>query len=369
MLNRFRLFPVACSLLLALTASAFAAEPTELPRTSPEAQGVSSEAVLAFVDAADEKIRSMHSFMLVRNGQVVAECYWKPEAAEKPHILWSLSKSFTSTAVGFAVAEGKLKLDDKVIDFFPTEAPAEPSENLKAMTVRDLLTMATGHTSEPNVRSSEHWRKMFLAHPVEEQPGSHFLYNTAATYMQSAIVQKVTGETVLDYLQPRLFDPLGIEKPQWGSSPEGVTLGGYGLYLKTGDIAKFGQLYLQKGKWNGKQIVPAEWIGQATSKQVENAKDPASVKTSDWAQGYGFQFWRSRHGAYRGDGKDGQFCLVIPEENAVIVMTADTGDMQGQLNLVWEHLLPALDDEALPENPEAQKKLEERCEDLTAKPR
>lgn len=348
---------------------AIAAEPSSLPRSTPEAQGVSSEAILEFVGAADEKIRAMHSFMLVRNGQVVAECWWKPEPAEKPHVLWSLSKSFTSTAVGFAVAEGKLKLDDKVIDFFPEEAPAEPSENLKAMTVRDLLTMSTGHTSEPNVRSSEHWRKTFLAHPVEKQPGTHFLYNTPATYMQSAIVQKVTGEKVLDYLQPRLFAPLGIEKPRWDESPEGVTLGGYGLYLKTEDIAKFGQLYLQKGEWNGKQIVPADWIAQATSKQVENAKDPASVETSDWAQGYGFQFWRCRHDAYRGDGKDGQFCIVIPEKDAVVVMTADTGDMQGQLNLVWEHLLPALGDETLPENPEAQKRLAERCAELTVKPR
>jgi CubicO group peptidase (beta-lactamase class C family) len=368
MLNLSRLTPLVLSLFVALAGSAFAAD-SALPRSSPEAQGVSSEAILKFVNAADEKVRAMHSFMLVRNGKVVAECWWKPEAADKPHVLWSLSKSFTSTAVGLAVAEGKLKLDDKVIDFFPDEAPAEPSENLRAMTVRDLLTMSTGHTSEAPVRESEHWRKTFLAQPVAKKPGTHFMYNTPATYMLSAIVQKVTGEKVVDYLQSRLFDPLGIEKPRWDESPEGVTLGGYGLFLKTEDIAKFGQLYLQKGEWNGKQIVPAEWIAQATSKQVENAKDPASVEISDWAQGYGFQFWRCRHDAYRGDGKDGQFCIVLPEKNAVVVMTADTGDMQKELNQVWEHLLPALGDEALPENPEAQKKLAERCADLTVKPR
>lgn len=357
------------ALFFAAAGTSFAAESTSLPRSVPEAQGVSSEAVLAFVDAADEKVREIHSFMLVRNGHVVAECWWKPESAETPHVLWSLSKSFTSTAVGLAIAEGKLKLDDKVVDFFPDEVPADASENLKAMTVRDLLTMAAGHASEPNVRSSEHWRKTFLAHPVEKKPGSHFLYNTQATYMQSAIVHKVTGENVVDYLQPRLFDPLGIEKPRWDESPEGVTLGGYGLYLKTEDIAKFGQLLLQKGEWNGEQIVPAEWIAQATSKQVENAKDPASVATSDWAQGYGFQFWRCRHDAFRGDGKDGQFCVVLPEKNAVVVMTSNTGDLQGELNLVWEHLLPGLGDEALPENPTGQKNLAERCGNLTVKPR
>ena len=333
-----------------------------LPRSSPEAQGVSSAAVLDFVETADRSVNSMHSFMLVRHGHVIAEAWWKPEAADKPHVLWSLSKSFTSTAVGLAVAEGKLSIDDPVLKFFPDDAPAEISANLKAMRVRDLLTMSTGHQVEVNLRDQSNWIKAFLAHPVPHKPGTHFQYNTPATFMLSAIVQKVTGQTVLAYLTPRLFEPLGIDPPKWDTNPQGISLGGYGLYLKTEDIAKFGQLYLQKGQWQGQQLIPAEWIEQATFKQVSNGSDP----TKDWDQGYGFQFWRCRHDAYRGDGKDGQFCIVMPELDAVVAITANTGDLQAELNLVWDKLLPGMSDKPLPEDPAAVAKLKAAIENLEA---
>ncbi|MGB7345131.1 MAG: serine hydrolase [Pirellulaceae bacterium] len=344
-----------------LTESLMAQTPA-LPRSTPEAQGVSSTAIRDFIETADQEVKSMHSFMLVRHGHVVAEAWWAPESAEKPHILWSLSKSFTSTAVGLAVSDGKLSVDDLVLKFFPDEAPADPSGNLKAMRVRDLLTMNTGHQDEINWREAEHWAKAFLAQPVPHKPGTHFRYNTPATYMLSAIVQKVTGETVLEYLRPRLFQPLGIADPKWETSPQGISIGGYGLYLRTEDIAKFGQLYLQQGKWNGKQLLPESWVEQATSKQVSNGSDPSK----DWDQGYGFQFWRCRHGAYRGDGKDGQFCIVLPEQDAVIAITANTGNMQAELNVVWDKLLPAFNDEALPENPAEQAKLKETVSTLKA---
>lgn len=333
-----------------------------LPRSTPEAQGVSSAGLLDFIETANRDVKSMHSFMLVRHGHVVAEAWWKPQSAEMPHVLWSLSKSFTSTAVGLAVAEGKLSINDPVLKFFPDEAPAEVSANLKAMRVRDLLTMATGHQNEPNVRNETNWIKAFLAHPVPHKPGTHFQYNTPATFMQSAIVQKVTGQTVVEYLKPRLFEPLGIEQPKWDANPQGISIGGYGLYLKTEDIAKFGQLYLQNGQWQGKQLVPADWIEQATSKQVSNGSDP----NRDWDQGYGFQFWRCRHDAYRGDGKDGQFCIVIPKLDAVVAITANTGDMQAELNIVWDKLLPALHDKPLPENKEGIAKLKAVIEKLEA---
>ena len=315
-----------------------------LPRSTPEAQGISSAAVRAFIETADQQVDTMHSFMLVRHGQVVAECWWGPESADKPHVLYSLSKSFTSTAVGLAVQEGKLTVDDAVLKFFPDDAPAEPSENLKAMRVRDILSMSGGHQTEPKLTDEAPWVKSFLAHPVEHKPGDHFLYNSAGTYLCSAIVQKTTGQTVLDYLRPRLFEPLGIEGAEWSRSPQGINCGGWGLFLKTEDIAKFGQLYLQKGQWNGKQLLPAAWIEQATAKQVANGTDP----TKDWTQGYGYQFWRCRHGAYRGDGAFGQFCIVMPEQDAVVAITADTKDMQGELNVVWEKLLPAFQKDALP---------------------
>jgi CubicO group peptidase (beta-lactamase class C family) len=340
-----------------------AAQSDSLPRSSPEAQGVSSARLREFIETVDRDVNSMHSFMLVRHGHVVVEAWWHPESAEKQHVLWSLSKSFTSTAVGLAVAEGKLSIDDPVLKFFPDEAPPEPSANLKAMRVRDLLTMSTGHQNEVRLTDKTPWVQAFLAHPVPHKPGTHFQYNTPATYMLSAIVQKVTGQTVLEYLQPRLFEPLGIRSPRWDASPQGISIGGYGLFLRTEDIAKFGQLYLQKGAWQEKQLLPAAWIEQATAKQVSNGSDPER----DWDQGYGFQFWRCRHGAYRGDGKDGQFCIVLPEQDAVIAITANAADMQGQLNVVWDKLLPAFGREPKHDNPEELARLKATIAELKAK--
>jgi CubicO group peptidase (beta-lactamase class C family) len=348
--------------ILLLLSHTLLAQSSPLPRSTPESQGISSAAIQDFVEAADTSVNSIHSFMLVRHGQVVAEAWWQPESPTKPHVLWSLSKSFTSTAIGLAVEDGKLSIDDPVLKFFPDDAPAEPSANLRAMRVRDLLTMTTGHQDEVNWREAPDWAKAFLAHPVPHKPGTHFRYNTPATYMLSAIVQKATGQTVLDFLTERLFTPLGIETPQWDTSPQGISIGGYGLYLKTEDIAKFGQLYLQHGQWNGQQLVPAAWIEQATSKQVSNGSDP----NADWDQGYGFQFWRCRYGAYRGDGKDGQFCIVLPEQDAVIAITANTANMAAELSLVWEKLLPAFSDHALEENPSALAQLKAATEQLTA---
>lgn len=338
--------------------------PSSLPRSAPEARGVSSSGVLAFVEAADEKIDALHSFMLVRHGHVVAEGWWSPYDAETPHSLYSLSKSFTSTAVGLAIAEGKLNLDDEVLKFFPDDAPAEPGPNLKAMRVSDLLRMSTGHQVEPGRNPEGNWAKDFLAQPVPFKPGTHFLYNTSATYMLSAIVQKATGEAVLDYLRPRLFGPLGIEKPAWGTSPQGVTLGGYGLSIRTEDIARFGQLYLQKGNWRGKQLVPEAWVAAATARQTSNGSNPRS----DWDQGYGYQFWRSRNGAYRGDGAFGQYCIVIPELDAVIAITSGVKDMQAVLDLVWEKLLPALKPEPLAADDSARAKLESKLKGLALRP-
>jgi CubicO group peptidase (beta-lactamase class C family) len=347
------------SALLAMTPSLCHAE--GLPRSSPEAQGVSSAALLSFIEAANRDIDSLHSFMLVRHGNVVAEGWWSPYEAEAPHSLYSLSKSFTSTAVGLAVAEGKLSVDDEVIKFFPNDVPAEPSNNLKAMRVSDLLRMSTGQQGEPPRTPDRSWTKSFLEHPVPFKPGTHFLYNTSATYMLSAIVQQATGQTVLDYLRPRLFEPLGIERPTWEASPQGVTVGGYGLNIRTEDIARFGQLFLQKGKWQGKQLVPEAWVEAATARQTSNGSNPKS----DWDQGYGYQFWRSRHGAYRGDGAFGQFCIVLPEQDAVVAITSGVRDMQSVLNLVWDKLLPAMQPSALAADEVVAEKLRQTLESLS----
>jgi CubicO group peptidase (beta-lactamase class C family) len=338
-----------------------------LPRSAPEAEGISSQAIQDFVSTVD-KIDTLHSFMLVRHGHVIAEGWWKPEAPDKPHVLYSLSKSFNSTAVGLAIAEGKLSLDDPVLKFFPGEAPAEPSENLKAMKVRDLLTMTCGHDSEAKSSRGAPAVKDFLAQPVPHKPGTHFLYNTLGSYTLSAIVTKATGQTSLEFLKPRLFEPLGIENPEWPTSPEGNSLGGYGLKLCTEDIAKFGQLYLQKGKWNGKQLVPESWVEQATSRQVPNDKEGHSKIGIDWVQGYGFQFWRCTHNAFRGDGANGQLCVVIPEKDAVMAITADTGNFQGEMNAIWDKLYPAFQSQALPGNSDGDAKLKQSLASLIAHP-
>jgi CubicO group peptidase (beta-lactamase class C family) len=335
-----------------------------LPRSSPEAQGVSSAAILSFVEAADKNINSLHSFMLLRHGHVVAEGWWAPYNAQSPHLLYSLSKSFTSTAIGLAIAEGRLSVDDEVLKFFPEDAPAEPSNNLKAMRVRDLLRMNTGHESEPPRPQDQSWKKAFLNHPVRFKPGTHFLYNTSATYMLAAIAEKTTGMPLLDYLRPRLLEPLGIENPTWEKSPEGITVGGYGLSIRTEDIARFGQLYLQKGKWQGKQLIPAAWVEEATSFQTSNGSNPKS----DWDQGYGYQFWRSRNGAYRGDGAFGQYCVVLPQQDAVIAITSGLRDMQAVLNLVWEKLLPGLAASALAPDKATQEKLGRTLKNLSLRP-
>lgn len=309
-----------------------------------------------YLDAVKKAGQDLHSIMIVQHGNVVAAQWLSQGKEDEPHILNSVSKTFTATAVGLAISEGKLKLTDKVISFFPDKLPATISENLAAMTVRDLLTMNCGHDVDPSgavrKKADADWVQEFLAYPVEHKPGTFYTYNSVGTYMLSAIVQKVTGEKVVDYLYPRLFRPLGIVNVRWEESPQGINTGGWGLYLKTEDLAKMGQLFLQKGKWNGQQVLPEEWVKEASAYQVPSLpagmkpemvkKAKMSAKTSDWLQGYGYQMWRCRHNTYRADGANGQYILVLPEKDAVIAVTAHIQDMQAELNLIWKYLLPAL---------------------------
>ena len=359
----------AALVFLAAATAAAAAEPTSFPRSTPEAQGVSSSAILAFVEAAEKDVDALHSLMVVRHGHVVAEGWWGPYRREDPHVLYSLTKSFTSTAVGLAIAEGKLSLDDTVLSFFPDDAPAQPSDNLKAMRVRDLLSMSTGHHADvierfPYASPDVSQTRTFLSLPVGHKPGTHFVYNTPASHMLSEIVQKVTGTPVVEYLRPRLFEPLGIRNPKWDATPRGVSLGGFGLSATTEDIARFGQLYLRQGDWRGKRLLPAEWVAAATSRQASNGSNPAS----DWDQGYGYQFWRSRHGFYRGDGAFGQYCLVLPEHDTVVAITGGVRNMQAVLNLAWEHLLPGIKPASLPADATVHGRLAKKLASLSLPP-
>lgn len=327
----------------------------DLPRkATPEKL---SQAMDSYLKAIDEIQMDIHSIMIVQDGSVLFEKWMSEGKKEEPHVLHSVSKTFTSTAVGLAIGEGKLNLSDKLVDFFPEYLPETVNDNLKAVTVRDLLTMNCGHDTDPTnvVRNQSEipWAKAFLSYPFEHKPGTFYCYNSVGTYMLSAIVQKVTGEKVVDYLMPRLFEPLGIDKPKWEESPEGINCGGWGLYLKTEDLAKMGQLLLQKGMWNGKQLLPEGWVEEASKAQVpcqpagmrpeQVAERGLTLESSDWIQGYGYQMWRGRHNSFRADGANGQYILVLPDLNATIAVTAKLGDMQKEISLIWEHILPALE--------------------------
>lgn len=342
-----------------------------LPRSIAELEGVSSENIMTFIESVEKKQLGLHSLMIVRHGKIIAEGWWDPFNPELKHMLYSLSKSFTSTAIGLAVTEGRLTVEDKVISFFPEYIPQTISPNLAAMRVKDLLTMNTGHSKDTMglMRASKQsWIKKFLSLPVEHTPGSYFFYNSGATYMLAAILQKLTGKTLLDYLTPGILNPLDIEGADWEISPEGIHTAAYGLRVTTEDIAKFGQLYLQKGVWNGKRLLPEKWVEEATSFQVSNAALSGKDENSDWQQGYGYQFWRCRHNFYRADGAVGQFCIVMPAHDAVIAITSETTNMQGIMNEIWNLILPGMNAGVLPQNQQAQSALKKKLSSLSLLP-
>ena len=323
-----------------------------LPRSTPESEGVYSKNIIDFLEAAGKSKHEFHSIMILRHGKVITEGWWKPYGRDLKHTMYSVSKSFTSTAVGFAVSEKRISVNDKVVSFFPDQLPETISPQLAALRIKDLLSMSVGQDPDPTgavITRENDWVKAFLSLPIYSNPGSKFLYNSLATYMLSAIVQKVTGQKIVEYLKPRLFQPLGITRIDWETDPKGINSGGWGFRIKTEDLAKFGQLYLQKGKWKGKQILPASWVEEATTKKIEQTPElsQASKDSSDWRQGYCYQFWRSRHNTYRGDGAFGQYILIFPEQDAVVAITSETGDMQGELDLVWNYLLPAFSKEKI----------------------
>ena len=326
----------------------------QLPRA--EASVKMSKAAGKYLADVAKAGQDLHSIMIVKDGNVVYEKWMSEGKENEPHILNSVSKTFTSMAVGLAISEGWLSLDEKIVDIFPEHCPENPSEFLKEITVEHLLTMSCGHSTDPTYKSWEvkdrSWIRFFMEHPVTHKPGTLFCYNSLGTYVLSAIVQKKTGEKIADYLYPRLFRPLGINNVNWSESYEGINTGGWGLYLKTEDLAKMGLMILQKGKFNGRQVIPSGWIEAASTAQVpcvpagmnsdEADKLKKAAKTSDWLQGYGYQMWRCRHNAFRADGANGQYIIVIPDKNAVVVTTANIQDMQGEINLIWKHILPAL---------------------------
>jgi len=340
--------------------AALAASPTlddGLSRATPESQGVSSAGILTFLDDIEETGFEVQSFMLWRRGHVVAEGWWSPYRADRIHMMHSLTKSVTACAVGLAIAGGRFHLQDKVVSFFPAHLPATISDNLAAMTVQDLLTMRTGHAA---MVSGSVWRPIktswiaeFFKIPVTSRPGTNFVYTSAATYMLSAIVTKTTGQSVADYLKPRLFDPLGIRGYQWPVGPEGISPGANGLSWKTSDSLKLGILHAQNGIWQGRQILPAEWTAAV---QYPHVKDT-----------YGYQWWLGPDGTYLADGLFSQLCFVFPRHNAVLAITAGIPEKSHFNSLVYKHFPAAFLDAARPDSRGASA-LEDRTRSLRLLP-
>ena len=327
------------SLFCLLYSFTLSAQVNKLPRSTPEAEGIPSQAVTALFDSLMSLPKTeIHSVMVLRYGKVVAEIYPAPFAPEYSHTMYSCSKTFVSAAVGLAVADNRLRLTDRVATFFPESLPDTISTNLAAMTVRDLLTMTSGIAADWNMRNiCTDWIRTFLAKPVRE-PGKQFEYDSIATYLLSAIVQKVTGMTLLGYLKLKLFNPMNIMEVAWEISPEGYNTGGWGLYIQSESLAKFGQLLLNRGMWKGRQLLPASWVEQMMTKQMSTLGDD-----------YGYQMWLCEYpGAVRADGALGQYILIIPDKDMVVVITECTRtNGRAQRRLVWNRLLPEVTDTPL----------------------
>ncbi len=316
-----------------------------LPRSTPEAEGISSTALRKFAEAL-RGLDSVHSVMVMRHGRVVAEGWKKPYGPETPHMLFSLSKSFTSCAVGFACAEGKLSLDARLVDLFRDKLPECYDPKFETMRIRHLLSMTSGHDhcTMADMQHAPDWERAFFRTTPVYEPGTHFCYNSGASYMLSAAVVRATKESLCDYLRPRLFEPLGIAPRLWELSPQGIETGGWGFNLTTEEIASFAQCLLDGGRRDGRQVIPAEYLAQATSIQSDNSMNDQP----DWKVGYGFQFWRCRHNAFRGDGAFGQYAIAMPEQGIAIAITSGLRNMQQILDLVWDFVLPAAQNSALP---------------------
>lgn len=302
-----------------------------------------------FIERVDKKKLNLAGVVVSQHGKCLEEYRW---TADSPHRLYSLSKSFTSTAVGMAIDEGYLKLTDRPIDFFSELLPDQVDEELEHLTLRDLLIMASGHDKpylllpqRDKVMESD-WVRYFLTRPFKLRPGTKFVYDTGCTYVAGAMVQKAARKKLVDFLFPRLFNKFEIDYPAWLECPKGRNIAGDGLFLRTKELLKFGQLYLQKGIWFGERLISENWIQEATKVQIESNQpdvDDSQEVALDWACGYGYQFWMCQTGAVRADGKDSQFCIIDEKLDAVIAITADEERSQEILTAVWEEIYPRLE--------------------------
>lgn len=313
----------------------------EFERCTPENVGIESKGILDFIDAAERKGIEMHSMIILRHGKICVEGYWKPCCAGIKERLFSFSKALTSIAVGFAVQEGILNLDEKVTDIFREYMPEVISDHLKVCTLRHLLTMSGGHETEPETEPYEDWIRRFFAAPFVYAPGTRFAYNTAGTSVLGAAIKIKTGENVSEFLEKRLFEPLGIKECSCFKLRDGIELGGAGFKFHTEDMARFMQFIANGGSWDGKQLLNKAWIDAAASLQIDTSD--AAANGVDWKAGYGYQFWMcSQNGVYRADGAFGQFGIVFPKQDAIVIIKSASWNPQLTLQLVWDYIMPAI---------------------------
>ena len=347
MKRKISLWLLVIGLMASLSANA---QINELPRSTPEEQGVPSKALVALFDSLHAlPLTDMHAVVVMRHGKVIGEMYPKPYAPEYRHTMYSCSKTFVGIAVGLAIEDNRLRLDDRVAAIFPELLPDSVSRDLADMTVRHLLTMASGVKPDWNMRSrGTEWIRTFLSKPVKE-PGTQYAYDSMVSYMLAAVVQKVTGKKLTEYLQERVFTPMNVTEWAWEESPEGVNTGGWGVHIQPESLAKFGQLILNEGRWEGKQLVPAEWIREMCKKHRETGREV-----------YGYHIWHcgGHDGAVRADGALGQYVISVLDKDMVVVMTEATlGNGRDQRRLIWDVLLPHIQDEPLPANKKDYQKL------------
>lgn len=285
--------------------------------------------------------------MVVRRGHVVAEGWWAPYSAERPHLLYSLTKSFTSIAVGLAIADGLLAVDDLVVDVLPEHVPVDISEQGRRITVHHLLSMTAGHSvdslEEAWQRDPDDLVRGFLRLPFSTPEGSRHVYDNSTTFILARMVERVTGRSLPELLDERLFQPMGIEGAEWDRVASGAAFGFHGLHLTTEAVAAFGELLLRGGRWGSRQLVPREWIELATRRHIETLPLPDWSQNPDFLSGYGYQFWISRHG-YHGHGAFGQYCVVVPAHELVIVLTAAIDQTDAAPGVFWDCLFPGLDE-------------------------
>lgn len=312
---------------------------SELKRVSPESQGVSSRAVMDYIDSLMAFPQTeIHSVIILRHGRVISEIYPNPYNPDYGHPLFSCSKTFVAAAIGIAINEELIGLDDCVLDFFPEINRNSLDPSVSRITIEDLLTMRSGLKVDWQIRSdSTNWIRAYFSRPLAFKPGKRFVYDSMNSYILSAIVQRVTGKQLIEYLKEKVFDEMNITEAKWEESPEHISTGGWGLYMKPESMAKFGHLLLCRGMWNRKQLIPAEWVDNMMRKHVKNAH----------YDNYCFHMWTcSYKGSVRADGAYGQFIYIIPDKDMVITMTqCNNANLKKQEQLIWNILLPGIRDE------------------------